>query len=92
MRLPIDHLPPVKPGEPPPAVTLSEEPLNGQPAPCATPDLTVTRDALFLPIPAARSAADLVITVHGPPGTRLGRPETIQLDGRAIVRARATDR
>ena len=69
------------------AVTLSEEPLNGQPAPCATPVLSAKSDALFLPIPAGRSAADLVITIHGPPGTRLGRPETIQLDGRAVVSA-----
>ncbi len=86
-RLPIDYLPPPVAGEPAPAVLLTQEPRKGPEAPCAMPLQSVEHAALFIPIPAGRSARDLVITLTGTPGTRLGRPQTIPLDGRTVERA-----
>lgn len=86
LRLPIASLPKPAAGAAPGVVTMAQQPLNGPPAPCATPAQNVVGGALFLPLPANRRASDLVVTLTGPPGTRLARPQTILLDGHAVVR------
>lgn len=58
-------------------VTLTQKPINGPAAPCATPEQTVEGGALFLPLPADRRASDFVLELSAPPGTRIGRPEEI---------------
>jgi hypothetical protein len=83
-RLPIDYLPPAVPGAPAPAVSMTQQPQNGPPAPCAMPLQSVVHAGLFLPIPADRSTNDLVITLTGPAGARIGRPQTIPLDGHPV--------
>ncbi len=85
LRLAITHLPAGSAGARP-AVTLTQQPSAGQPAPCATPSQDLEGGALFLPVPARRSTGELVITLTGPPGTRLARPQSILLDGSAARR------
>lgn len=82
MRIPIR--PPVEPVPGGSAVTLTQKPVNGPAAPCATPGQTLDGGALFLPIPANRRASELGLELSAPPGTRLGRPEEIRLDGRPL--------
>ncbi|MCW2953658.1 MAG: hypothetical protein JWQ48_2828 [Conexibacter sp.] len=86
LRLPIATLPPAPAGAPPSAVVMTQAPQDGPAAPCATPAQGAVHGALFLPVPAERRASDLVVTLQGPPGTRLSPPQTIALDGRPAPR------
>ena len=72
-----------KPGKP--AIALAQTPLDGPPAPCAMSAQSVVGGGLYLPIPANRPAKDLVLTLAGPPGSRIGRPQTIVLDGKPVI-------
>jgi hypothetical protein len=86
LRLPIRTLPAAAAGQPPSAVTQTQEPQNGPPTPCGTPAQGNAGAALFLPVPAGRPASELVVRLTGPPGAVLGAPQEIVLDGRALVR------
>ncbi|MGE4426146.1 MAG: hypothetical protein AB7G37_06830 [Solirubrobacteraceae bacterium] len=82
LRLPIRHLPPAPAGQPPAAVSLTQDGTAGAAVPCATPSQSVEGGALFLPVPAGRPASSVLATISGPPGTVLGAPEEIVLDAR----------
>jgi hypothetical protein len=81
-RLPIVSFPPQAAGAPAPAIAVAQTPTSGQPAPCAMPEQSVVGAGLFIPIPATRDLKTLVLTVAGPPGAVVGRPQTIVLDGK----------
>lgn len=63
-------------------ITLTPQPRSGKPVACAMPSQSAPGGALFLPLPAGRPASDLVMRLQSAPGTRLGPPEEILLDGR----------
>lgn len=81
LRLPVERY-----GDSAVPVTMTQETPGGQAAPCATPDQGAAGGALMLPIPAGRPMSDFVLRLTSAPGTRLGRPQEIVLDGRALVR------
>jgi hypothetical protein len=66
--------------------TVAQEPQEGPPAPCATPQQGSSGTSLVLPIPAGRRAADLLLQVTAPAGTVLSAPREIPLDGRRAQR------
>lgn len=84
-RFPIQAFP-KDPGTAAVAVDLTQTPGSGDPIPCLTPQQVVEGGALFVPLPAGRSAADLSVDVKAPVGTVLGRPEEIILDGATAPR------
>lgn len=87
LRLPVRRLVDASTaGAPPASVTMEQLPQAGPAAPCATPTQAAPDGALFLPVPAGRRASDLVVRLTAPPGTTLGRPEEIVLDGRRAPR------
>lgn len=63
------------------AVSMSQEPQAGKPAPCATPQ-QYDGGSLVLPVPAKRRASDMVVTIAGPPSTRVIAPRVVPLTGR----------
>jgi hypothetical protein len=91
LRLPLEHVTPA-PDNTPGAVALAQEPQEGPPAPCASPQQSGNGNALFLPVPANRRVSDLVIRLTGPPGTVMGAPQEILLDGRPVAGDVATGR
>lgn len=88
LRLPLRRLPAAPAGTAPSAVTLEQLPQAGPPAPCASQPQAAPDGALFLPVPAGRRASDLVVRLTAPPGTVLGRPQEIVLDGRPAATGR----
>jgi hypothetical protein len=80
LRLPLTHL--ATSGDGAASVIMVQKPRIGPPAPCATLIQTIENNALFLPVPAGRRDSDLKVELSAPPGTRLGRPEEIVLDGK----------
>jgi hypothetical protein len=80
LKLPLARIPRGADGVPVP-VTLTLEPTAGGGVPCATPALATAGEALFVPVPAGRPVSELVIRLAGAPGTRLGAPEQVLLDG-----------
>jgi hypothetical protein len=80
LRLPITHL--ATPAKGAAVVKMRQQPRSGPVVPCATPTRTLNQGPMFLPIPAGRRASDLTFVLRAPPGTRLGRPEEIVLDGK----------
>jgi hypothetical protein len=63
------------------AVTMAQATQGGKPAPCATPQ-QFNGGSLVLPVPAGRRASDMLVTIAGPPSTRLVAPRVVPLDGR----------
>ncbi len=61
-------------------VALIQQPV-GELSPCVTPEQKVPGRVLTLPVPASRDAATYRVVLQAPPGTVLGRPEEIVLDG-----------
>lgn len=85
LRLPLRSIPAT--GAPDSAVGMEQMPQAGPATPCSTPSQSAESGALFLPVPAGRRASDLVVRLTGPPGTQLGAPEEIPLDGRPVAAA-----
>lgn len=88
LKIPLEQVPADASGAPVP-VQASQKPQAGPAAPCATPTQATAGNSLFLPVPAGRRASDLVLQLSGAPGTRIGRPQEIVLDGR-VRRAAGT--
>jgi len=86
LLFPLRALPPAPAGQPPAKVTFVQQPQAGPPAPCAWTEQAVVGQSLALPVPAGRRASDLVVQLSGPPGTVVGRPEVVVLDGRRAAR------
>jgi hypothetical protein len=63
-------------------VAMAQEAQGGKPAPCATPQ-QYAGGSLVLPVPAHRRASDLVVTLTGPPSTRVIAPRVVPLTGRS---------
>lgn len=79
LRIPVKRLPGGG------AAALALDPAS-LPVPCATPSQGVTGGALFVPIPAGADLKRIRFRVTAPPGTVLGVPEEIVLDGRTWTR------
>jgi hypothetical protein len=76
LRLPLRSLPAAS-GT---AVVQMAQEADGAQAPCSTPHASRRGEALILPVPAKRSAADFVVLLQGPPGTVFGPPQELSLD------------
>lgn len=81
LKIPLEQVPGDANGAPVP-VQATQMPQAGPAAPCATPAQAVAGSSLFLPVPAGRRASDLVLQLSGAPGTQIGRPQEVVLDGR----------
>jgi len=70
-------------------VTMTQTPERGPVAPCSTIGDLTSGTAKLLAVPAGRRASDLLVQLSAPPGTELGAPEELVLDGRELRRAPA---
>jgi hypothetical protein len=80
LRLPVRL---VDAAEKPTPITMSTVPGYGRPSPCATP-VQQSNGALFLPVPAGQPVSKLVVQLASAPGTWLGPPQEMPLDGRVV--------
>jgi hypothetical protein len=63
-----------------PPVQLVQHPRAGPAAPCATP-ASVKGGSLLLPLPSGRRGSDVELELRSAPGSQIGRPHEIRLDG-----------
>lgn len=79
LRIPVRILPADPASDPasPPTVTA----LPPGPRPCALPAVSDLETPILIPIAADERVSDVELQVSGPPGTELGRPEVLVLDG-----------
>jgi hypothetical protein len=75
LRIPVEAL---APGA---SVTMAQHPVAGPPTPCSTLEVGTAGVVLTLPLPAHRSASDIVVQLDAPPGTALGPPQEVPLTG-----------
>jgi hypothetical protein len=61
------------------AIDMVQRPVTGTPTPCSTIQATVPDVFLILPLPAGRSASEIVVQLSAPPGTTLGPPQEVSL-------------
>jgi hypothetical protein len=82
LRIPVEVLPPGG------NIHMAQRPVAGPPTPCSTPGSGTAGVSLALPLPAHRSAADIVVQFEAPPGTTLGPPQEVPLTGSTTPDAR----
>ncbi len=65
------------------AVSVTATGPDGKPLPCSESTQTVPTDPISVPVPAGMSVGEIALNVPGGQSTEFGRPEVIDLDGRA---------
>jgi hypothetical protein len=75
LQIPVEVLPPGG------IIHMTQRPVAGPPTPCSTPGTDAAGVSLALPLPAHRSASDIVVQFDAPPGTSLGPPQEVPLTG-----------
>jgi hypothetical protein len=69
-------------------IRMAQHPVAGPPTPCSTSGAGTAGVALTLPLPANRSASDIVVELEAPPGTTLGPPQEVPLTGSKTAEVR----